>query len=205
METMDQGMEIRTVERRSPSARRETLWVGRGVVTVGIVSALLAGLGRGSADADVPLGTYQVRFRDASPEVQRMARELWAGLEDVIRLRTPKDEWPGIRALEEDLVGPFAGIRGWTWEFRQRGPFIGYLGRPEPGTDHPAYLLHLQENVPHPGRVALDEFHRRLGDGTIVHVGVWFHRAPGPGPEAIRMPEREGWTEVVQGRTRLER
>jgi hypothetical protein len=199
---MEPSPEVRTVSVRSPSGTRETLWVARVAAGIVLVSSLLAGLGRGSAGAERPIGTYQVLFRDQPDGVQRMVRELAGGLEDVIRLRTPKDQWPSVPALQEELAGPFVGVPGWAWEFRQKGPFINYIGRPDPGSGHPAFLLLLQENVPHPGPTVLDEFHRRLGDGTLVHVGFWFHPKPDPGGEALRMPEREGWTEVVQGRSR---
>jgi len=194
--------EVRTVVVSSPAGTRENLWVARTAAGILVGSALLAGFGRGAAQTDRPTGTYQVLFRDQPDPVQRMVRELAGGLDDVIRLRTPNDQWPSVSALREELAGPFAGVPGWTWEFRQKGPFINYVGRPEPGSGRPAFLLLLQENVPHPGRQVQDEFHRRLDDGTIVHVGFWFHANPEPGKETIRTPEREGWTEVVQGRPR---
>jgi hypothetical protein len=149
------------------------------------------------------MAVYQVFFRDQPESVQRRVRELSSGLEEAIRMRTPKDDWPSVAALASELVPPFAqvpGVKGThRWEFRRRGDTLNYLGLPEAGVPEPAYLLLLEENFPHPPGSPLDEFHRRLGDGAIAHVGFWFHPSPPRTPGIVTRPEREGWTEVVQG------
>lgn len=193
---------VRTVVVASPSGRRETLGVVRAAAVVVVVWIFVAGLQRGSAGVDQPLGTYQVLFRDQPEDVQRMYRELSTGLEDAIRMRTPSGEWPSIEELRKDFVGPFAGSGKLTWELRKKGALINYLGHPASGPPGRTWLLLLQENVSHPETAALDEFHRKLPNGTLLHVGIWNHTDPRIGSDPLWMPEREGWTEVVLGSAR---
>ena len=191
--------DVRTVLVLPPNAAREGLSVLRAALSIAIAAFVVSGIRRGGVEAATPIATCQVLFADQPEPVQLKYRELVSGLEDLVRLRSPSDEWPSVETLAGSFVEPFAGGPSYEWEFRRKGSLLNYLGRPGKGKAGLTYLLLLQENVPHPGNAVLDEFHRRLDDGTILHVGVWFHPHPRLADEAVWMPEREGWTEIIRG------
>jgi hypothetical protein len=63
-----------------------------------------------------------------------------------------------------------------------------------------AWLIVIQEPDPQspPDPAPNDETHRRLADGTILHVTFWTHRFGGQVvPGFIRQPETRGWTQVL--------
>ena len=193
----------RTLNVRPIDAARETVGVIQACVAISVVALLLAGQRReGEAAAGVEL-SYQVLFRDQPPDVQRVYRELLSGIEEALLLRESEGRWPSVGELASEFVAPFAAVPGVTpdrtWRMARQGDFINYAGEPVPGTDAAAYLVLIQDNVPHPGDAVLDEFHRPLGEGRLVHVSIWMHDEPGPLPDLIVVPEREGWTQIVNG------
>jgi hypothetical protein len=191
---------IRTVLVRPEDGSRETYAVLQGTVLLGVVSILVASALKGAPETDPVVAPYQRLFREQPASLQRTYRELLSGLEDALRLRTPKGEWPSVQVLREELVPPFVGADpDYRWELRQKGAVLNYLGIPAPETKKPVFLLLIQQGIPHPGSAALDEFHRKCLDGSLLHVGVWIHPKPEVERGVIFVPEREGWTEIIAG------
>jgi hypothetical protein len=192
--------EIRTVLVRPEDGTRETYAVIQGTVLLAIVSLLVGSALGGAPEAAQVVAPYQRLFRDEPAPLQRTYRDLLSGLEDALRLRGPKGEWPSVQILREELVPPFAGADpDYRWELRQKAAVLNYLGIPAPGSGKPVFLLLVQQGIPHPGTAALDEFHRKGPDGSLLHVGVWTHPNPEVDRGVIFVPEREGWTEIITG------
>jgi hypothetical protein len=190
---------IRTVLVAPETGARESYWVTQAMVLIALGSVVLASWGASVPPSSEFLDVYQRPFRDETPARQAMYRELASGLEDAIRMRTPGGDWPAVEALRAELVPPFQGDTDYRWEFRSKGGIRNYLGVPREGSGKPAWLLLIQENVPHPGPVVMDEFHRKCLDGSLIHVGIWVNPAPKDLSGVIYAPEREGWSEIVLG------
>jgi hypothetical protein len=198
---------LRTVEVLPPSARRE----GTVVLAVAgaiVIAALLViapgsgGVRDGARAAD--LLPFQLLFRDVPPPIQRMYREMQEGLLEAERRRAATRRWPAVEALAPDGIPPFASARpAYRWSLAQDGPVVNYLGLPE--QDGAAFVALVQEPEPgavDPGvRAALDEFHHRLADGTLLHVSIWFRAATttAPADRLLAQPAATGWTQVVVG------
>lgn len=185
-----------------PSTSRETALVVQGCVGIAILAILIGAAHRPADAARAGLNPWQKPFQLQAPEVQRVDRELLSALEEALRLRTPAAEWPSVQLLAKELVSPFSDRRGYAWELRRLRSVLNYLGRPRAGSGQPAFLLHIQEDLPHPGTTVLDEFHRRTEDGALIHVGVWVNFNPRALDDPVVQPEREGWTEIVLGADR---
>jgi hypothetical protein len=191
---------IRTVLVRPENGARETYAVAQGTVLLAVVSIVVASALKGPPETAQDLAPYQRLFREQPASLQRTYRDVLSGLEDALRLRTPKGEWPSVQVLREELIPPFVGADpDYRWELRQKAAVLNYLGLPAPGTNKPVFLLLIQQGIPHPGTAALDEFHRKCPDGSLIHVGVWIHPRPEVERGVIFVPEREGWTEIVTG------
>ena len=194
---------IRAVEVHPPSASHETVQVLESIVLIAIVSLLVGSAGRPKGATTAAMASFQVRFGEQSQEVQRAYRELETALEDLVRMRSATGKWPAVPALADELVEPFAPAPGGrTWTVVNENGVVNYVGT---GGAGPALLLCILEPPPGAGAAGhlagpLDEVHRRLADGTVIHVGVWYHRAPRLSRDALEAPQREGWTEVVSGR-----
>lgn len=189
--------EPRTAQVRPASATGEAAQVLEWMVLIAIVALLVGGAGRAKSGGAGELASYQVRFQAQPQDVQRTYRELDCALEDIVRMRSATGKWPAVAQLAGELVDPFP--RG-TWELRDENGVLNYVSV---GVT-PAYLLCIQEPPPGSGAAGhqpgpLDEFHRRLVDGTVVHTGVWMHAAPRASKDALDAPQRDGWTEIVSG------
>lgn len=182
---------------RSPSSSRETGAVVQGCVAITVLGILVGAAHRPADGVAATLNPWQKSFRFEPSDTQRMYRELLSALEEALRQRTPAGGWPAVSQLSNDLVAPFCVKGDWEWEEKHWKSVVNYLGRPRPGSGRPAFLLHIQEDVPHPLSASLDEFHRRTEDGALIHVGVWTHPEVRRSEGVVMSPEREGWTELV--------
>jgi hypothetical protein len=200
---------VRTVTVEPPRASVETLGVVRAAFAIVIVAWFVIGLRRPSGPAGPPLEPYQVRFRSLPDGVQRVGRELLAGFEEALQLRTPEGGWPGVEPLAAEGIQPFAAVPGAsgvrTWEFRRHTRFVNYVGRPAAASG-PAFLLIIEEpdpespDVSHLGQAPLDEFHRRVDAKTVLHVSLWLHDDPAAAKDLVWFRERaamEGWRQIT--------
>lgn len=215
---------IRTVRIESPSARAETLAVLRTAAAVVFLAYFAIGLRRGDAGAGgdsarsggtapSDLMPFQVLFRDQDPASQRLFRTLQEGLAEIEIRRASSKAWPEVTALAAEGIPPFApdpqdrGAIAWT--LRRKSYVVNYLGAPVPGSGRRPWLLLFEEpqpdnpDVSHRQLVVLDEEHRRLSDGTILHVSVWI------GPDGAAAGEdvlfrplliKTGWKQVLVGK-----
>lgn len=106
------------------------------------------------------------------------------------RIRTGR--WPSEETLR--VQPPY------TWVRREEGRFTNYLRIPPADGSEAAWLIVVQEPDPQapPDPAPNDETHRRLADGTILHVTYWTHRFGGLiAPGFVRQPETRGWTQVL--------
>lgn len=164
------------------------------------------GMEGGPRPAD--LAPFQALFRDATPAVQRLFREMQEGLTEAERMRSASGQWPGVAALAAQGIPPFADS-GYAWDLSREGRYLAYVGAPSRAvsarSDGPAGLALIQEPEPGyqettPPNAPPDETHHRLADGTLLHVTLWF-RADGAVPEgsALTEPFTKGWTQVLGG------
>ena len=106
--------------------------------------------------------------------------------------RAATGRWPGEDAL---------GVRSpYRWTRAGEGLFVNYLATPSTDVSEAAWLIVIQEPDPQapPDPAANDEVHRRLLDGTILHVTFWTHRFGGHiAPGFVRQPETRGWTQML--------
>jgi hypothetical protein len=106
--------------------------------------------------------------------------------------RVRSGRWPESAALR--ARPPY----GWTRS--DEGLFVNYLTAPSAEVSDSAWLIVVQEPDPRapPDPAPNDETHRRLADGTILHVTFWTHRFGGSVPPGfVRQPETKGWTQVL--------
>jgi hypothetical protein len=206
---------IRTVDVLPPSASGETHLVLRAAAAIVFgaffVSALHASdRGNDSGPQGRDLAPFQMLFRDATPTVQRMFREIQAGLIKAEDMRVATKRWPAVEALAAQAIPPFPlADSPYRWRLLQEGVYAAYLGAPAPESDAPALLALIQE--PEPGSVETvipatppDELHHRLSDGTLLHVSVWFRPGGLPPDDQVTMatlarPSAAGWTQVLAG------
>ena len=90
--------------------------------------------------------------------------------------------------------GRTAGRSPYGWTRTGEGLFVNYLARPSADVSEAAWLIVIQEPDPQapPDPAPNDETHRRLPDGTILHVTFWTHRFGGQvAPGFVRQPETQ--------------
>src|SRR5437764_972932 len=80
-------------------------------VTAGALVAIAPGSGAGNGPCAGDLPLFQVRFRDSSPTVQRMYREMEEGLLEAERRRAATKTWPAVATLAAEGIPPFAPAR----------------------------------------------------------------------------------------------
>ncbi len=201
--------EVTIVDVVPPSGRHEAglVLAAAGAIVVGAL--LVIAPGNGAARASSPdLLPFQTLFRDASPAVQRMYRELQEGLLEAERRRAATHAWPAVERLAAEGIPPFAPARpAYRWRLARDGSLVAYVGVTEPGS--PAFLALVQEPAPGavepPSTAPLDETHHRLADGTVLHVSIWFRAAPPArdGDDVVAEPAAAGWTQVLAGGPQL--
>jgi hypothetical protein len=203
------------VEVLPPSASGETRLVLRASAAIVFGALFVIGLhagtaGPGGGPRAGDLAPFQVLFRDASPAVQLMFRELQEGVREAENGRAAGGRWPAVGSLAEQGVPPFASDAvakpGYRWRLVQDGVYVNYLGVPAPGSSAADFLVLIQEPASgsvEPGVASPppDELHHRLTDGTPLQVSIWFRAGGSPAPDgaAITRPFAEGWTQVLAG------
>jgi hypothetical protein len=201
---------MRTREIHPPSVRAETLNVIKAAAAiVFIVAAYIFRPTFATPDNAVPaagLLPYQKIIRDASPNEQRVFRELQEGLLEAERIRAQTGRWPDVAALAAEGIPPFASDPtqkiDYTWTSVRQDWAINYLGVPA-APAQPAWVLVILE--PEPGAPAdpapNDETHHRLPDGTTLHVSIWniAEEKRRSGFAALRLPQNDGWTNWLVG------
>lgn len=199
-----------TVQILPPSVRAETTNVIKAAAAiVFIVAAYIFRPTFGAPDVAAPVAgllPYQKLIRDASPNEQRVFRELQEGLLEAERIRAQTGHWPDVKTLEAEGIPPFAPDRtqkvAYTWTSVRQEWATNYLGVPA-DPSQPAWLLVILE--PEPGAPAdpapNDETHHRLPDGTTLHVSIWNmpEEKRRSGFAALRLPQNDGWTNWLVG------
>jgi hypothetical protein len=203
-------MSVRTTEIRPPSIRAETVGVLKAALAVVLLSAayvLRPSLPVSSDGAVSPgLLPYQRLVGEATVGEQRIFRELQEGLLEAERIRTTSGQWPDVQALAALGVPPFAADptqkTQYTWSSVRQDWVVNYLGIPSDPMS-PAWVLVVLEPEPGapPDPAPTDETHHRLIDGTTLHVSVWAipEQKRGSGFAALRLPQNEGWTQLLVG------
>jgi hypothetical protein len=204
---------IRTTEIRPPSVRAETLNVAKAAVAVIVV--VVAYLFRPSFGDESLADTrrsstllpYQKLVADSSPVEQRTFRELQEGLLEAERIRATTGRWPDVAALEAEGIPPFAPDPtrkgpSYKWTSVRQDWTANYVGVPaDPSA--PAWTLVILEPAPGepPDPAPNDETHHRLPDGTTLHVTIWTmpEQSRRSGFAALRLPQNEGWTQLMVG------
>lgn len=191
--------DIRTVIVSPPREDIEAINVLRTAAAIVVISLLLSAMHADTPGAREPVYTFEVLF-DRQPEpIQRMYRELMSSFEEMVQLRSSQGRWPTVRELEQEALPPFAKMPGapvYSWQMRSQSPFWAYLGRPAVASD-PAFLLVIQDKVPHPPGAVLTDFHRVLDDGSVLHFRIMFHNNPKPGEDILYAPEKAGWKQII--------
>lgn len=183
-------MSARVVEVRPPKAQRE------GLIVLGVAAGITLLSGAHIAlfsapHAQVAKRTGEVLFIDLRFEQQRAFRELQEGLLEAERLRSDKGHWPTVQELSAEQIPPFAA-GGWHSIETNQG--LNYTGKAGETT----FLALIQEpgEWAAPGSVKLDEDHRQLRDGEMLHVSIWLSESTGPLDRLILDPRSSGFTRI---------
>ncbi len=206
------GQAVRTVDIRPPSVRAETVNVlkASAVIVVLVVAYLFRpdpSPNLQSRQPSMGLLPYQTLVRDAPAGEQRIFRELQEGLLEAERIRAGTGQWPDVKTLADEGIPPFTPDptqkTEYTWTSVRQDWATNYLGIPADSAA-PAWVLVILE--PEPGAPAdpapNDETHHRLPDGTTLHVSIWNvpEAKRRSGFAALRLPQNEGWTNLLVGR-----
>ncbi len=201
----------RTVEVLPPSHGDETLWVflTAALVCLCVIYVLafqrdLAAQPSGdtrSARATLP---FMVLFRDLPGNEQRVFREMQEGLQEALRMRGMRGEWPSVEALAGLDIPPFAhdvlDKSALSWTQQRDGLLIEYVGVPTLAAGMPAFLIFIQEPEPtggeQPSAAVVDEEHQPLPDGKLLHVTYWKCSPESLRPRLMGDPALQGWTQI---------
>jgi hypothetical protein len=135
---------------------------------------------------------YQALAQTLTSADKTMYQELLARYLELEQFRIRTGKWPETAVL--------AARPPYTWTRSEEALFVNYLATPSTEVSESAWLIVAQEPDPRapPDPAPNDETHRRLADGTILHVTFWTHRFGGQiAPGFIRQPETKGWTQVL--------
>lgn len=186
------------------------MWVllASGFVVLSVIYGLAfqlyrPGGGSGRSRANEPLA-FQVMFRDLPSKEQRVFRQMQEGVEEAMRLRAASGEWPTVESLAAMEIPPFTpdvlDTSSLAWSQQRDGPMIQYSGIPAPGTGMPSFLIFIQEpdrrGGEDPSTAGVDEEHRLLPDGKLLHVTFWKHPPPSPRASVMAVPALLGWVQI---------
>jgi hypothetical protein len=180
-----------------------SLFVCLGVIYV-VAFQLYSGPGAGDRSRRNEMLAFQVLFRDLPGQEQRVFRSMTEGLEEALRLRGTSGAWPSVESLAQMGIPPFApdvlDKSSLVWKRWQEGLVTEYVGAPARDTGAPSFLIVVQEPEPRggedPSTAGVDEEHRLLPDGTLLHVTYWEHRPVPLGPGLIVEPAFQGWRQI---------
>jgi len=197
----------RTVEVESPSAGDEGSWVFLSAAFVCLCVIYVVAfqtVGQRASVASLGLLPYQTLFRDLPSPEQRALRAMQEGVAEAVAARDADGAWPSAAALAEQGIPPFAtdplDRAKLEWNEHRAPLAVDYLGVPHAGAG-PLFLIAVREPEPggseQPVPGVIDEEHRALANGALVHVTFWKHAAGGPVPsELIADPALRGWTQI---------
>jgi len=204
---------IRTTEIRPPSVRAETLNVAKAAASVIVVVAAyllrpsFGGESLAGSRSSSALLPYQKLVAESVPMEQRTFRELQEGLLEAERIRAATVRWPDVAALADEGIPPFAPDPtrkgpSYKWTSVRQDWATNYVGVPS-DPSAPAWTLVILEPAPGepPDPAPNDETHHRLPDGTTLHVTIWTipEQSRRSGFAALRLPQNEGWTQLMVG------
>ena len=201
---------VRTVEVRPPSERDEESAVFLFAVFVLLCVIYIVAFevydGGAKQRADRGVLPFQVLFADLTPVDQRMFRQMREGFDEALVEHDRGGDWPAVDKLAADGVPPFAlGALDQSelrWRLLRDALGTSYVGVPTASGAYPAYLVRIVAPDPQAierlgPQTALDEEHRALPDGTLLHVTYWRRdRAPTEQQAAGRDPARDGWSQI---------
>ncbi|MEO8604389.1 MAG: hypothetical protein ABI629_17580 [bacterium] len=199
---------LRTVEVESPSAFDEGSWVFLAAAFVCLCVIYVVAFqtfGRSAREAGIStMLPYQTLFRDLPGGEQRVLRAMLEGVSEAVAERDADGAWPSPDALAGAGIPPFApdplDRAKLQWSER-RAPFsVDYVGAASAGSDATLYLVAVREPEPggseRPVPGVLDEEHRALADGTLVHVTFWKRATGAPPAQLVADPALLGWTQI---------
>lgn len=201
--------EIRTVEVHPPSQSDEGAFAFLAAVfvvlcVIYVVAFERYGAGPNTARRTAPSLPYQVLFRDLPTAQQRQFRQMEEGLGEAMAVRARGGEWPAVDALATDGIPPFApdalDKTGLRWRLLRDGLVALYVGTPTAG-GAPAWMIRVQEPDPLAAEQAsanapVDEEHRALPDGRLLHVTFWTRRNAVASAAIPADPALAGWSQI---------
>jgi hypothetical protein len=195
---------IRTVAVRSPSIKRETQICAIVVFQIVFWSAVVIASTRSSAAKPAAsLQADEVAFTRLDNDEQRIYRRALEGMQEIEDAKARTGEWPTVDELAKRGIPPFADdpidTFGYRWQLVRDKYVINYVGIPTP-SDRSTFVIALV--VPEPGmeeRVAVDETHHELNDGTMIHVGVYRGTARTHESPIKDFPFLDGWRRIAMG------
>lgn len=204
----DSRTPIRTEEVRPPSPFDEAGAVFLGamfVVLCVIYTVAFEVYGTAARTTSVGLLPFQVLFADLPSDDQRTYRQMREGFGEALRQYGRDGAWPASERLARDRVAPFvadpldrAKLR-WQLELDDAG--ASYVGLPTAPGEFASYQVRIRAPDPRAierldAKTALDEEHRSLPDGTLLHVTYWRRDRPPPGGRGGGDPARDGWQQI---------
>lgn len=183
-------MSTRVVAVRPPNARQETAYVA--LLALAIIAAAGAHLALLSKSPGAPEKREgEVLFMNLGFEEQRAFRELQEGLVEAERLRADKGRWPSAEELRAEQIPPFAAGGYQSLENNVALNYAGVRGES-------LFLAVIQEpgEWAAPGSVKLDEDHRQLRDGDMLHVSIWVAKSTAVLKDVITNPPVHGFTRI---------
>lgn len=199
---------IRTVEVEPPSRADEgfAVFLAAGFVVLCVIYIVAFEVyDVPAARQDRGLLPFQTLFADLPPEEQRIFRQMQEGFDEALVEHERDGEWPGVERLARSGVPPFVrdplDQARTRWERRSEDPVTIYLGVPTAPWTFPSYLIRIQPPDPQAierlnARTALDEEHRALPDGTLLHVTYWRRDRAPDGDVGMQDPARAGWVQI---------
>jgi hypothetical protein len=194
-----------------PSSADELVWVGNTAAFVVLAVIYIVAFETHGIGSAVATGTrdgllsYQVLFRDLPANEQRIFRAMQEGSAEAAQMRSDDGAWPSVASLADAGIPPFArdplDRMRLQWSTRAEGLVVNYLGVPSAAAASLAFLILVQEPDPVTGEKApppsvVDEEHKLLADGTLLHVTYWKQAAPVRPSRIIGDPAMSGWVQI---------
>jgi hypothetical protein len=199
--------ELRTVEVEPPSAGDEASWVFLAAAFIALCVIYVVAFqtfGKRSTELSLGLLPYQTLFRDLPSSEQRVLRNMQEGVVEAVVRRDGDGAWPSPQQLADDGVPPFAADpldhAKLQWSEQRQPLAVDYVGVPSAAAEAPLFLIAVREpepggsEQPQPG--VIDEEHRALANGALVHVTFWKRNGGTTPGGLIADPALQGWTQI---------